>query len=373
MRASRATSVWWFVAGAPLLMHASLAVRGVTDMDSDSDGLHDICIVTVNYDKGKNPLSSGDTVDAKEPGPLVAECNGADIVVIATQELINKLVDHFKAYVKAAGKVPHYQVVASCGHKISPGVVVLVKDGKEKLLRSQSGGCADPLKGKDGSWLNDKGSEIGWIYSTQGRRIAFASTHGARGDTISEERVKELRDAAAELLDLNAEVIVWGGDFNPRTPDADAIFGFSQVAFTPPDGAEDVGKYDPRKAMKLLARQEDIFGKEDQTFDELLESTTSGKIVQAPGIRDLCPSYPKKPGPGKYDGKTWKPNLACQSGDGSVEYYTGGVALSGKKNKSPSWPDRILVSSNLNCDPVRKILAEEDHDALLATCRLPKE
>jgi len=354
-------------------MHASLAVRSATDLDGDSGELDDICIVTVNYDKGKNPLSNGDTVVAKEPHRLIAECNGADIVVIATQELINKAVDHFKTYVETARQVPHYQVVASCGHKISPGVVVLVKDGKEKLLRSQSGGCADPLKGKDGSWLNDKGSEIGWIYSTQGRRIAFASTHGARGDTISEERVKELRDAAAELLDLNAEVIVWGGDFNPRTPDADAIFGFSQVAFTPPDGAEDVGKYDPRKAMKLLARQEDIFGKEDQTFDELLESTTSGKIVQAPGIRDLCPSYPKKPGPGKYDGKTWKPNLACQSGDGSVEYYTGGVALSGKKNKSPSWPDRILVSSNLNCDPVRKILAEEDHDALLATCRLPKE
>lgn len=141
-----------------------------------------------------------------------------------------------------------------------------------------------------------------------------------------------------------------------------------------------------------MAATEDILGREGETVDDVLRAASGGEIVQAPGLRRLCPTYYKKSGPGSVKGasvkvgmikvpkfygkkeKSWEPSVACQAADGQeVEYYRAelaGAKYEGEGSKAPSWADRIMVHKSAECADLKKIVAPEDHDALVTKCTI---
>jgi len=345
-------------------------------------GLRDVCVVSMNYDKGK---VSTTTVKEKEPASIFKECGHADIVVLATQELISNVWDHFRKYVIDGATGTGYEHAAACGRDISPAVVVFVKAEKRRFLAPAHDECIS-LPDDDGSTMNTKGSEVGSINSVIGV-IAFASTHAARGGTIMPVRVQEVQDAAKKLVGSGARFIAWGGDFNPRTAGVADNEALQAAGTTHPEPGDEQGdehpywskEFNPREAQRLLAMAPDVLGREGESFDDALAEVAKGRIVQAPGLRSLCPTYRKKAKAGTMKAlhiattvSAWKPGFACQSEGGPVEYYgselDGQTKWDGKKNRAPSWTDRLLVSPELGCKPVRKIYMEDDHDVLLTTC-----
>jgi hypothetical protein len=388
------------------------AEYGMTTQGCAASMLASVCIISVNYPSDLRPPDGVN--EQKDPKNVTEKCEGTpDIIVLATQELtsskritsfgVDQIVpwsDRFPEYREKAATLSGYEVVASCGGKISTGVIVLVHESKRHLVAPMQeplnpgarGDCFD-LKGNDGANTNVKGTVVGAIRTVQGM-LAFASTHGTRGDTVSEGRLAEVKDAAEHLLRLRPEFIAWAGDFNPRTEGLQHDHTALAAGTThPPDYKRDTTDlhehysdiYNPETAYERIKQLPDTFAVRGETTSQTIARISDSSIVEVPGVRDLCPSYPKRVKMGRTktrsssngDHTVWMPNWACQCPTcDKVEYYPssleGAVKWDGKKNRSPSYPDRIFVSPNLKCSPITKVLSDADHDTLVVTCVLPQ-
>merc|ERR1712187_262004 len=114
-------------------------------------------------------------------------------------------------------------------------------------------------------------------------------------------------------------------------------------------------------------------------FSEVLsQSPMKGKLVEIPGLKDMCPTYYKASGSGDF-GKTSpfsfsrvksKPSgsaWTCNDGRHGTEYYRL------ESGREPSWTDRLYASAwgdLVTCSDVDKLPGEHDHDPVFSTCEL---
>merc|ERR1719221_117781 len=112
------------------------------------DTLNSICTATINHPA---TLSEGSSKADIRAGALLDGCNGADVAVIATQEMTNLWGDIFPSILDHRMLAErNYVEVGRCGARISTGVVVLVKESLRVYFAPNSGAASTSSATKHG-------------------------------------------------------------------------------------------------------------------------------------------------------------------------------------------------------------------------------
>jgi len=391
---------------------------GLINDGCPTESLESICTITVNQPSASGVLDSPKTnleISKAKVEEAIRQCNSPDIIAIDSQEMYNLYADNFSPFSDhfAAGE---YAEAGRCEAKISPGVQVLVKEAKRKYFAPLPLSCFkdDGLYGGAAAVSNTKGTAFLQLNTVKGILVA-ASTHAQHGGVISEARVQQVLAAARQITDMKPKIVAWAGDFNHRTDiEATTSLGKKMLAlgsshpeeFPTKDGSvyEDPSpgqSQDPVAALRELQQIPDPLGGEDgKTLQELLTEETQGLLSEVPGIRRLCPTYRKAPNAGQFkdsgmlllsDGskvqkkmfgnpadakklKEWMPYFGCKAEGYPLEYFLSPLDKSKTPwpKRAPSWTERIVVTTSAagSCDQPEKVISEEDHDVLLARCRI---
>lgn len=274
-----------------------------------------------------------------------------------------------------AAQLASSQLGMNCG-----GVAVAVYSLRKVTVDFRS---SDPFVAAGeatGTTATTKKGSVAMRVGINGRQLVVASTHGAEGLRVKDEKVscplseaslpeeqekfqKGLKNERQRVADFKTGLrlintlrnnsaavqatgddnqawnaaVIWGGDFNPRSVEMDG------PARGCPMWPGDLHK---------LQQSRDVLGSDEQgdlvTFSVLLENES---LKEAADL--VCPTY-KKAAPEKA-------NFSCTE-NGQTFHY--------KASHPPSWTDRIFHSDEswLRCDSLKRVVHKEDHDAVLLTC-----
>lgn len=363
-------------------------------------GLKSLCAVSSNHlDEQygslakliKNTCFDG---DAEKP----------DIVAVMTQELnhasSNPLAsDDFPSLV-SGNSLSGYVRVGVCAPPMSANTALYVKHDLSSRVFSERTTCKT-MKSECG-WTNCKGNSIMTVYTTSGAMVV-GNWHGARGPTVSKNRMREFEEAAGYISSVKPfrgrKHVVWGGDTNVRS------------AF--PDGYQPPKDDQTPEEIGALIRT-DVLGTPGWSVDDHLSgrvglnATVQAQLQESPlkqalDWNKLCPTYMKsneavrleevQEWTGEYETVMFgfrrkkmitvtyeRPNLACRTpadqlagGSPKVEYLSF-ARPSGKSSRAPSWTDRIFLSEPLHggCGKLMKDIRnkQDDHDPVFVRCSL---
>lgn len=283
---------------------------------------------------------------------------------------------------------------------MSANTALYVKDGMTSRVFNEKVSC-EMMKSECG-WTNCKGNSIMTVYTSSGT-LVVGNWHGARGPTVSEDRIKEFEEAVGFMSSVlpfqGKKHVVWGGDTNVRS------------AF--PDGYQPSKEVQTPEEIHALILS-DVLGRPGWSVDDHLSGRVGfdatvrdylqkSPLRQAQDWNKLCPTYMKSDKParletvkewtGEYDTNVFgyrskrmkkvtreRPNIACRTpadqlaGGGPRVEYLNFARPGGASSRAPSWTERIFLSESLHgsCGKLMKDIRnrQDDHDPVFVRCSL---